>query len=72
MTNSSAKRTEKSIDRVIDKILKAKEAGDYRRISELKDLLVALVHKWEARHNDTIDNNAVLHKIISNKFYLLS
>ena len=67
MNNFKALKTEKSIDRIIDKIYKAKEQNDYIRAAKYKEILIALVHKWEIVKGDTMDNNPIMWGTIFNK-----
>ena len=67
MNNLKALKTEKSIDRVVNKIYTAKNNRRYDLVRNYKKILVALIHKWEVIKGDTVDNNAVMGRTIINK-----
>lgn len=61
MSNYEALKIEKSIDRIIARLRRAKERGDYRHVEGYKSILKALIKKWEIEKGDTINNNTTMY-----------
>lgn len=66
-TNLEALKVERSINRIIDRMHKAKSEGRYDRLIEYRTIFNNLITKWEAVKGQSIENNPVMYNRLVDK-----
>ncbi len=66
MSNYTALKIQRAIERIINKIAQAKTKGNLTHLAAYRDILNKRIQQWEIEKGDTVNNNPIMYNHIVN------